>query len=375
MSVLPINAGGRTARTRREGFALPMAVLVLALITAAVVAGYSATNAEVVSNNAMRAQARAYQLAEVGLQQFLLRRSETGFCTNCVVDPGVVDSEWTRVNLTGGYADVVAMRVRGRLSDGTPALFFVRSRGVDTTVRLSGVGNTVRAMRAVGQYATFGTSSVKPIGAWTSLNGVQNEIQGSRIPIVGTNGCNTLNVLPGLVVPTGGNYLGSATPPSGAPPVDSSMSRDSLMKRVGIDWTAIFRENAIPADVTIPPGNWPSFSDPSYYPVIRLKRSAEIPTGRGLIIADSHVVVSDGNSWNGIILAGAGLFALGSGTVNGASISGLNYILGSIASPYRDYVTDQKRVQYNSCVALAAASRLKTYYVLTNTWLDNVSIW
>jgi hypothetical protein len=354
-----------------------MAVLVLALITAAVVAGYSSINAEVVSNNAMRAQQRAYQLAEVGMQQFLVRRSELGFCGNCVPDPGLVDSEWTRVSLTGGYADVVATRIRFRMSDGTPALFFVRSRGVDTLVRLSGAGSATYATRTVGQYATFGTPGVKPLGAWTSLGGIVNEIQGTRVPIVGTNGCNTFNVGPGLVVPRGGNWIDSGTDPTGSPPIDSSMTRDSLMKRVGIDWKAIINENAIPADVTIPPGNWPSFADPNYYPVIRLKRSASLPTGRGLIIADSHVVVEDDRSWNGIILAGSGLFVWGaSGSVNGIQISGLNYMLeNGYTAAYRDYIAEAKRVQYNSCVAQNAAARLRTYFVLPNTWVDNVAVW
>jgi len=353
-----------------------MAVLVLALITAAVVAGYSSINAEVVSNNAMRAQQRAYQMAEVGMQQFLLRRNESGFCGNCVADPAVADSEWTRVSLSGGYADVVAMRVRGRLADGSPALFFVRSRGVDTTVRLSGAGSSVHATRTVGQYATFGTSSVKPLGAFTSLNGYYNNISGSRVPVVGTNGCNTFNVGPGLVIPSGGNYQDYGTDPTGAPGIDSSMSRDSLLKRVGIDWPGIFRDNAIPADITIPPGNWPSFSDPNYWPVIRLKRSDEVPwNGRGLIIADSHLVVNNPDTWNGIMLIGGSLFTWGTGSLNGVVITGLNHMLGTGGSPYRDYVDETKRIQYNSCVALSAASRLRTYFVLPNTWQDNVAVW
>ena len=353
-----------------------MAVLVLALITAAVIAGYSATSAEVVSNNAMRAQQRAYQLAEVGLQQFLLRRSESGFCSNCVADPAVADSEWTRVNLTGGYADVVAMRVRGRMLDGTPALFFVRSRGVDTTVRLSGAGNTQFASRTVGQYATFGTSSVKPVGAWTSLNGFYNNIQGTTRPVMGANGCNALNNIAGLVIPSGGMYSGPGQTPTGAPAVDSSMSRDSLSKRVGIDWNAIIKDNAIPADITIPPGSWPSFADPNYWPIIRLRRTDDIPwNGRGLIIADSHVVVNGPDSWNGIVLIGGSLFTWGSGSINGVVVTGLNHMLGTGGSPFRDYVEDFKRVQYNSCHAITAASRLRTYFVLTNTWLDNVNVW
>ncbi|HYC52377.1 MAG TPA: hypothetical protein VEB19_14795 [Gemmatimonadaceae bacterium] len=353
-----------------------MAVLVLALITAAVVAGYSSINAEVVSNNAMRAQQRAYQLAEIGLQQFLLRRNETGFCTNCVADPAVADSEWTRVNLIGGYADIVAMRVRGRMPDGTPALFFVRSRGVDTTARLSGAGRGTNATRTVGQYATFGTSSVKPLAALTTLNGFTNSVQGSRIPVLGQNGCNFFNVIGGVVIPSGGNYAGSGTLPLGFPPVDSSMSRDSLKKRVGVDWPAIIKDNAIPADITIPGDPWPSFNDPNYWPVIRIKRGYSVPTdGRGLIIADSNLTFTTNDTWDGIVLVGGNLTVSGSGSLDGVYVSGLNHMLPTGGPMTRDIINNTKRIQFNSCNALSASSRLKTYFVWTNTWLDNVNAW
>ena len=129
------NAAPRS-RSRR-GFALPLAILALALMTATIVAAYSSTSAETVANSAMRSQERALQLAQTGLQQFFVRRSEAGFCSNCVTDPSVADSEWTRVTLPGGYADVVAMRQRQRFSSlGIAAVYFVRSTGVDTGVKL-----------------------------------------------------------------------------------------------------------------------------------------------------------------------------------------------------------------------------------------------
>src|SRR5215207_8563748 len=94
----------RFSRMRR-GFALPLAILALALMTATIIAAYSSTSAESVANNSMRAQERALQLAQTGLQQFYVRRAETSplFCSNCSADPSVADSEWTRVTLPGGY--------------------------------------------------------------------------------------------------------------------------------------------------------------------------------------------------------------------------------------------------------------------------------
>jgi hypothetical protein len=218
-----------------------MAILTLALITAAIVAAYSSTSAEVVANNAMRAQDHAYQIAEAGLQQFLLRRGDTGFCSNCVANPAVADSEWTRVGFSGGYADVVAMRVRPRINADNAALFFIRATGVDTTVRMGGSGSTVFATRTVGHYASFGTATIKALGAWTSLNGISNNSGSSLLgigmpPATGTDGCGATPAVAGIAVPRYGltyNYrpnLATSTlgaHPIGSPPYDTTRVLDT----------------------------------------------------------------------------------------------------------------------------------------------------
>jgi Tfp pilus assembly protein PilV len=123
----------------KQGFALPMALMVMVVLTAGITAGYAATSSEIVSNAAHRGDTRAYNLAVAGLEQFLARRSEVGFCSNCLADPtaAVADSEWTTVQLSGGYAIVKSVRVRKHINDTMPALFFVRSMGVDQSAKIS----------------------------------------------------------------------------------------------------------------------------------------------------------------------------------------------------------------------------------------------
>jgi hypothetical protein len=364
-----------------------MAILALALMTAGVVAAYSTTTAETVSNNAMRSQDRAYQLAEAGLQQFMVRRGTGGFCTHCVAEPALADSEWTRVSLTGGYADVVAMRVRPELADGSPGLFFIRSTGVDTTVRLGGAGTATYARRVIGQYATFATSGVKAMGAWVSLNGVTQNMNGSNRPASGSDNCGPSSVA-GIVVPSGGQYTNSGgNPPLGSPATDQTMTLDSLRKRVGIDWNAIVNYDAIPADITIPGGSWPSqltwLFNPSYYPVIRIKsNNYTIPNnGRGILIADSNLVMASNDGWNGIILVGGRLTASGNGDSEAVLLTGLNLLLPGAPTPANgttadnDQVSQTRRFNYNSCYASNAASQLRVYFGWSNSWLDNVAVW
>ena len=347
-----------------------MAVLAMALMTAAVIAAYSATSAETVANNAMRAQQRAQHLAETGLQQFLVRRGEPGFCSNCVSDPGAVDSEWTRVSLAGGYADVVAMRLRPGDFE-YPPQFLVRSRGTDTSVRLSGAGRSIYATRVVAQYATFGTAMRRPMAAFTSLNGVTNTA--TRGPANGRDACG-YGDRTGLVLPSGAIYRGGGS--SIVNGIDSSMSMDTVKSRVNVDWDGIINANALPADITIPGGSWPSFADPNYWPVIRIRTNYSIPTsGRGTIIADSNLAINVG-LWEGIVLVGGRLTNSGSGDIRGEVITGLNRLLPTGSSvTATDSLRNSMQVQYDICKLYYSSERLKVYFAWGNTWVDNVPLW
>src|SRR4051794_2659264 len=110
--------------SNRKGFAMPMAIFVIAVLTAGLAAGFSGATTEITTNTAVRAQNRAFQLAEAGLEQFMVRRGESAWCTNCG-NPITADSEWTRVTMVGGYADVVAVKVRPIIG-AQNAIYFIR---------------------------------------------------------------------------------------------------------------------------------------------------------------------------------------------------------------------------------------------------------
>lgn len=378
MSV-PTDGIRRTGSHPRPGFALPLAILALALVTAAVAASSASTRAEVVANQAMRAQDRAYQLAEAGLQTFMVRRGEAGWCTNCVTNPGTsfADSEYTRVSLTGGYADVAAVRVRRWIADTMPGLFFVKSRGVDTTNKMSGTGLNVFAERIVGQYATFRIASVKPVAAWVSLTGVSKNSNGSAI--TGVNYCGFSDSIAGLAVPTGEYRRGGGVTvdPVGKPGISTS-SADALKQLLGIDWDAIINRDAISADYTVPPDAWPGAT----WKVTRIKQAAyTIPSdGRGILIAEGDVTLSGTRDFDGIILVGGKITATGSQPSEGVVISGLNYLLPGAGTPPASSaddatVTSTKSFRYNSCNVSAALGVMNRYFAWPNTWLDNVAIW
>lgn len=368
----------------RKGFALPMAILVIAVLTAAIAAAFSSTNAEYTTNAAQRSENRAYNLAETGLEQFMVLRNTTGFCDHCG-DPIAVDSEWTRVSLPGGYADVVAVKVKQATDSVTPAIFFIRSKGVDTTVKLS-TAIAVNAEHTVGIYAKWTTSTMKVSAAWVSLSGLVKNGAGT---IDGRDACGQMPSVAGAQVPdTMFKNNGSASDFYGNPPVDTSMSFDSLKKKNLIDWNAIINQNSMAPDITIPGGTFPSTgafqADTNYWPVIRIKTNGyTLPNaGRGIIIADSDFEVHGSNMWSGILLVGGQLTSDGNNTTWGATLSGLNYLLGghppaSISGNDTTTATanGQKTYVYDSCSVAKATQRMRKYISIPNSWMDNLASW
>jgi hypothetical protein len=370
------------ARIRaREAFALPMAILVIAVLTAGLTAGFAVSKGEILTNQANRSQNRAYMFAQDGLEQFLSRRSNTGWCSNCVEDPAVADSEWTRVNFTGGYADVVAVRVRPAVGTEQP-VFFIRSRGRDTAVKLSAGGSTTYAERAVGLYARWNTNTMDVMAAWVSLSGLNKNGTGV---ISGVDQCGAKADVAGVTVPKGDLHVqGGSFAPQGTPPVDTSLTFANLVPTVRIDWNDIVNNNSITADYEIPGSTFPAASlfdaDPDFWPVIRIRTNGfSLPNrGRGTIIADSNFTISGSNMWDGIVLVGGRLTSNGNNTTAGATLSGLNFLIGG--TPTSSSVDDsdangQKTYVYDSCNVDKAAAGMRSYLAMSNTWIDNVAVW
>ncbi|MGH7617250.1 MAG: hypothetical protein ACREPM_08490 [Gemmatimonadaceae bacterium] len=369
----------KLALSNRRGIALPMAILVITALTAALAAGFISSASEYSTNAAERGQNRAYHLAQTGLEQFMVLRNQSGWCLDCS-DPATADSEWTRVSLPGGYADVVAVKVRPIIG-ATNALFFIRSHGVDTSVKLSGAGGSVSAERTVGVYATWNTATMNVAAAWLSLSGLNKNGTGV---ISGVDQCGMAPSVAGVMVDKGDLHIqGGSFNPAGSPPVDTSNTFTQLKAKVGIDWPGIVG-GSITADVTIPGGSFPSGSafddDSTYWPVIRIHTNGfSLPNhGRGIIIADSNFTISGSNMWDGIVLVGGQLTSNGNNTTAGATLSGLNFLIGgtpSTSSVDDSQANGQKTYVYNSCNISKATSSMRKYSVLPNTWVDNLASW
>jgi hypothetical protein len=375
----------------RTGFALPMVVIFLVVLSFALAAGLAATAAESGMTTAQRGQNRAYSIAEQGLQLFLVKRDSlcrlNSYAT-CLQDPSSVTSGQDSVQFAtgGGYAVVVSRMQRPQqgTKDTIPALFFVRSRGVDSTSKLRG-GDTTTSVRSVGMMVQWSTQVMNVTGAWTSLSGLNK--QGSAGQIDGNDQCGRKPAVAGVMVPKGDYNSSGGFVPTGNPPLDTSKTLAQMEPLITIDWNGIINSNAIPADFYVPsPDNFPDpawfAADTTRWPIIRVHGDFALPNaGRGIIIADADFTISGSNMWNGIILIGGQLTSNGNNTTSGATVSGLNYLLPGAPQPAPGYINDNatangtKSYVYNSCNVTKAAQRLKHYVAMANTWIDDVPVW
>lgn len=343
----------------RRGFALPTAILVIAVMTIMIAGGFSLVSAERRSVSDQKSQISAFKLAEDGLELFLIRRDS--LLPNAPKVPGAKDS--VRINYTGGYADVSLTRIRPVIGS-MSGLYVVRSRGVETVGAYAG---TPEGVRTVAQYALFEPAPMQVLAGWTALSGLDKN--GNAGTLGGFDACGDSAAVAGVAVPLNPGYTGKTTAPVGDPPIDTV-----TVTEVAIDWNAIINQNAITPTITIPGGSWPTeaqFADTTFYPIIRINQADfTIPDGgRGMIIATGHVTISGSKAFNGVLLVGGDLTSNGSNGVYGATVSGLNVKLGTYVPS--STANGTKEYRYNSCEVAKANRMAGALVTLKNTWVDN----
>lgn len=392
--------------TRRDGFALPMAIVVLALLTMGLVAGFSMTSSELSTSASQRAQARAYSNAQMGLETFLTRRKEkvgsTMFCPHCWAVNAVAAVGNVNANLDGVPTQretvTVAFAAGSAIIRATPVWvdaatgrgkYFITSTGIDSTSTMGGgSGRASYATRTVGVFVSWNKITMNVVSAWTSLSGIRKN--GTGI-ISGTDrgNCGNGNVA-GLSVPWDPNtgradlsISGGSFTPTGTPPYDTSSTFSAESAKVKLDWAGIKGGTAVPADITIPSGTFPATgtfaADTNYWPVIHVTSSSfTLPNqGRGMLIIDGDLTINGSNQWDGVILVGGVLTSNGNNVSEGATLSGLNYLIG--AHPGPSTATDNalangtKSYVFNSCSVSKATSAMARYTMMPNTWMDNLA--
>jgi hypothetical protein len=391
------------AAARRDGFALPLAIMVLALLTMGLVAGFAASTSEMGTASSQRAQARAYSFAQMGLEQFLTRRKQVlnsagqpdTFCKHCWLvnksaangtvkanlDTLPTKKETTYVAFTGGNAVVRAYPVWLDVAKGK-GTYFVTSTGTDDkSAAGAGKGKTTKATRTVGVFVTWNRTTLNVLGSLVSFSGIVKNGTGQ---ISGVDQCGADTNVAGITVPAEEtvDVNGSFTP-TGNPPYDTlkTFSQDSSNSK--LDWANIKNGSGIQADLVIGSDAFPSTgtfdSDTNYWPVIHVTNASTniwtLPNrGRGFLIVDGGLSINGSNQWDGVVLVGGQLISNGNNVTSGTVMSGLDRLTGGTALPVNDATLNgQKAYLYNSCSVKKATQSQARYTVLPNTWMDNVA--
>jgi hypothetical protein len=352
--------------TQRRGFAIPVALLVIMVLTIMVAGGFSLVSAERRSVADQKSQISAFRIAEQGLELFLVRRDslmkdKPGYTKV----PGAADS--VRIPLSGGYADVTLTRLRAPRGN-QAGLYVVRSKGVETADAYAG---TPQGVRTVAQYALWEPAPMQVLAGWTALSGLQKN--GGAGTLGGIDVCGAGATIAGVVVPVNPGYEGKVVA-VGNPPVDSVIDPDVI----DIDWDGIVNHNLIEATITLPGGSWPTaaleaaYADTGskYYPIIRVNGDLALPSsGKGMLIVTGSLTLNGSVGWKGVILVGEQIKSNGSNNVEGAVISALDEKLG-INVPI-SVADGTKQYNYNSCEVSKATTTMGALVTLRNTWVDN----
>jgi hypothetical protein len=353
--------------TERRGFAIPIAILVIAVLTIMIAGGFSLVSAERRSVADQKSEVSAFRIAEQGLELFLVRRDSLmqGKPSYSKVPGAIPDT--VVINVPGGYAEVTLTRLRP-VRGSQSGLYVARSRGVETANAYAG---SPQAVRTVAQYVLWEPASMQVLAGWTALSGLQKN--GNAGTLGGIDLCGDSAAVAGVVVPVNPGYTGK-TVAVGNPPVDS-VAPDS----VAIDWNGIVNGNLIAPTMIIPPASWPtaamtaSFADTSsrYYPIIRVNGNFTLPTsGTGMLIVTGTLTVNGSTGWRGVILVGDDITSNGNNSIQGATVSGLNTKLGTYV-PDPSTANGTKQYNYNSCEVAKATTTMGALVTLRNTWVDN----
>jgi hypothetical protein len=348
--------------SERRGFAIPIALLVIAALTIMIAGGFSLVSAERRSVADQKSQISAFRIAEQGLEIFLVRRDSLmaghpGFSHV----PGATP-DTAVIPMTGGTATVTLTRLRP-VRGSQSGLYVARSRGVETSGSYPGV-------RTVAQYVLWEPAPMQVLAGWTALSGLQKN--GGAGTLGGIDLCGDSASVAGVVVPVNPGYTGK-TVAVGDPPVDS-VAPDS----VAIDWNGILNLGAITPSIIMPGSTWPtaamvaSFADTLsiYYPIIRVNGDFVLPSsGTGMLIVTGSLTLNGNVGWRGVLLVGNDITSNGNNGIAGATVSGLNvklgtYVPGSIANGTKQY-------NYDSCEVAKSTTAMGALVTLRNTWVDN----
>ena len=354
---------------RRDGFALPMTIFIIAVITVMLTAAMLRVTADRRIADATGSMAEARMIAQSGLQSYLGTR---------VKRPEFDTANWTatkdgdslRVNVTGGYALVVAHIVQKPADTAANETYIVQSTGYYVVPTL---GSDPQARRTIAQFAVWQSASLDSLtGAVTLVDGAAKNgaVAGT---ISGTDTCGTMPTKVGVM-------LSNGKTPTGTTINQGIGNATAVYAATGIVWSADTNKTNLSPDFDYPAGS--TGSDITYdnnYSVHLFHGSVTIPSGKqgtGLLIVTGNLTFGNFSGfqprqWKGVVLVGGSItFKTDSVQLIGQVSAGLNK-----ANNTTDLTAGHFYIRYNSCEVKKALSSFAGMHPISNAWIDNWAGW
>jgi hypothetical protein len=344
-----------------RGSALMIVLVALVGLTALAAAGMAITETELRASQNQEAGTAAFYAADAGLQQYLGTKLEATTTDTFTYPAGTAVVEGEKVlDLPN---DRVLYRIRSISTYSPPE------------------GGT--ASRTVSRLALFSSGSVVAKASFASGSGLlksggSGTISGVDQAPGGDPNCpnSPAATVAGVAVPPGGyTQSGGGLVPTGAPDVYEAPSSIELLQSTGVPWNKIVNQDLLAPDYTVPPDSWPDFNSmgSDEWPVIYVNNNIEVtPThsGRCSLIV-SKILSMDGTfEWDGMVLVGGYITSNGYQTVQGATITGLNELIGE-TTPASDLGNGNKKFLYESCnLAMASKAAFGGLAEVPGSWFE-----
>ncbi len=347
MFVKRIYSSACRAATDERGAALMIVLIALVGLTALAAAGMVTTGSNLQIAENLDASTRAFNAADAGLQTYL------GSSTDGTTGATYVNDSLTTVTVTPIKLTEIA---------GGRVLYRITSRAV----YVQAPGDS--AIRSISRVAIYSDGSIAVPASFTSAagfikNGEDGIISGQDWASAGDPNCpnSPMPAVAGVKVPPSGYVQsGGELVPDGDPPIEDDQTGEEMLESMGLDWEGIVNGDLISPDYTVPPDNWPNYGSipADEWPVIYVAGSITLSpsnTGRGTLIVRENLIMGGSFSWDGAILVGGYITSNGYQTVEGATVAGLNILLGETPSA-TDIGNGDKVFKYDSCKLMQATS-------------------
>lgn len=347
MFVKRIAGSACRAATDERGAALLIVLIALVGLTALAAAGMVTTGSNLQIAENLDASTRAFYAADAGLQTYF------GSNTDGTTGATYVNDSLTTVTVTPLKLTEIA---------GNRVLYRVTSRAV----YVQAPGDS--AIRSISRVAIFSDGSIAVPASFTSAagfikSGTAGVISGQDWASAGNPKCpnSPKPAVAGVKVPPSGYSQDGGTPvPDGDPPIEDGQTGQEMLEGMGLDWDGVVNGGLISPDYEIPPDSWPDFGSlpADEWPVIYVDGSISLSpsnTGRGTLIVRDNLTMGGSFNWDGAILVGGYITSNGYQTVEGATVAGLNILLGETPSA-TDIGNGNKVFKYHSCKLKQATS-------------------